>query len=59
MQMSPGNIGLCSGLPEAMSNSPGRDWALALQEQDAVVLSLLYCRHSTLSSGSSQHLYCE
>lgn len=44
IQTSPGNIVLGSGLPQVMSNSPGRDWALALQVQDTVVLSPLYCR---------------
>ena len=58
IETSPGNIVLGSGLPEAMSNSPGRDWALASQVQDTVVFSLLYCRDNTSSSGSSQHSYC-
>lgn len=37
IQSSSGDIVFGSGQPEVMSNSPGRDGALALQLQDTVV----------------------
>lgn len=49
--MSSGNIILGSGLPEVMPNSPGRDWALALQVQDTS-LSMIEITHYPLAHHS-------